>query len=85
MNSELRKKTRNAQRGPEWPGRPKYRMSRRAPEEFARKAEEAKHRSSEAKRSAFVLRRRTKQILSEAGPAASSFATFLTARKVLFL
>ncbi|MBP5366609.1 MAG: hypothetical protein J6Y82_11955 [Bacteroidales bacterium] len=49
--------------GPEWPGRPNYRMSRRAPEEFARKAEEAKHRSSEARlfcaaeRSKFLARR----------------------------
>ena len=61
------------------------RMSWRAPEEFASEAQSAKHRSNEAQRSAFVLRRRAKQILSETGPAASSFVTFLTARKVYFL
>ena len=59
------------------------RMSWRAPEEFAREAQSAKHRSNEAQRSAFVLRRRALQILSEAGPAARSFVTFLTARKVI--
>ena len=55
--------------GPEWPGRPNYRMSRRAPEEFARKAEEAKHRSSEARlfcaaeRSKFLARQVQRRVL----------------------
>ena len=70
--------------GPEWPGRPNYRMSRRAPEEFARKAEEAKHRSNEAQRSAFVLRRRTKQILSEAGPRRVLLQLFSRREKFFF-
>ena len=70
--------------GPEWPGRPNYRMSWRAPEEFASEATSAKHRSNEAQRSAFVLRRRAKQILSEAGPRRVLLQLFSRREKFFF-